>query len=297
MISLLFLSCSESDKKELEQETELKPELTGKGFFTYNNYQPLHNKPIKVYYNIPENANTNTAIVFLFHGEGRNAVDYRDALINKSIQHGFIIMAPEFSEEFYPAGNQYNLGNVYTNGDNPSPVTLNSELIWTFSIIEPLFDFIKSGLINSSPTYHIIGHSAGAQFAHRLIMFKPNGRYNKIVASASGWYTVPNINENFPYGFNQSILHGLSLIQLFNKNLTIQIGSLDNNSNSPGLRRNPIVDLQGTNRLARANYFFNFSQNLATANQNSFQWQIRIIQGLNHDFIPAIQNASDLIFN
>jgi Putative esterase len=290
-----LVSCSDNANEEY-QEQPITPGTTGTGFFNYSSYAPLASKPVKIFYHIPSNTNQNTPILFLFHGDDRNASQYRDALINKSNQKGFIVIAPEFSEQNYPTGDQYNLGNVFIDGDNPSPNTLNPEDKWTFSIIEPLFDYVKTQLSNNSNSYQIIGHSAGAQFAHRFMMFKPNARFDKIVASASGWYTMPENNVVFPYGFNSSPLQNSSLSTLFGKKLFIQIGSNDNNPNASGLRRNPQADVQGTNRLARANYFFNTSKNIALTHNNNFQWQLKIVSGIDHDFIPAINNAVDLIF-
>ncbi|MEX0596306.1 MAG: hypothetical protein WD512_07380, partial [Candidatus Paceibacterota bacterium] len=211
--------------------------------------------------------------------------------------YNFILIAPEFSEEYYPTGDQYNLGNVFIDGDNPSTATLNPENVWTFSIIEPLFDFVKQTMQNTSTNYHIIGHSAGGQFAHRLVLFKPNTRFQTVVASASGWYTVPDVSVDFPYGFKKSPLINQSITQIFTKKLHIQIGSADNNPNSPGLRHNEQADAQGLNRLTRAYYFFNFANDHAIENNYNFQWQITTAQELNHDFIPAVNYAADLIFN
>jgi len=291
----LFISCSDSSDEN--DEIDLVPGLIGSGYFTYDDYAPLATKPIKVYYNIPVSVNENTPIVFLFHGDDRNASQYRDALISKSESQNFILIAPEFSETYYPTGDQYNLGNVFVDGDNPSPATLNPEAEWTFSIIEPLFDFIKTTMVNTNNTYHIIGHSAGGQFAHRFVMFKPNARFDKVIASASGWYTVPDVTIDFPYGFKKSPLENLSLSLLYSKKLHVQVGSQDNDPNSPGLRHNAQADAQGLNRLDRANHFYNFAYDYAQENAIPFQWQFTIALGLNHDYPPAINYAADLIFN
>lgn len=296
VVIFLFTSCSDSTEKGTNEESNLVPGIKGSGFFEYNAYEPLAKQPVKVFFHIPVNANANTPIVFLFHGDDRNAIEYRNALINKSDALNFIILAPEFSEGYYPTGDKYNLGNVFLDGDNPTPATLNPESIWTFSVIEPIFDYFKKSLLLSSNTYHIIGHSAGGQFAHRFMMFKPNARYNTIVASASGWYTVPDLNVDFPYGLKKSPLENQSFSSLFAKKVYIQIGSLDNDTNSPGLRHNVQADAQGLNRLTRANYFFDFAKNKASQNSLNFQWQLSIVNGLDHSYSPAINYAADLIF-
>ena len=294
--SCFIYSCSDSSDSEATGNNDLVPGQKGSGYFEYTDYAPLAKQPVKVFFHIPTNSNANSPIVFLFHGDDRNASQYRDALISKSEQKNFIILAPEFSEKYYPTGDKYNLGNVFVDGDNPTPSTLNSENVWTFSIIEPIFDYFKKQMIHNTSTYDIIGHSAGGQFAHRLVMFKPNARYNKIVASASGWYTVPDMKVDFPYGFVKSPLETLSLTSLFSKKVYIQVGLEDNDPNSPGLRHNTQADAQGLNRLTRANYFFNFSKNVALQNNLNFQWELAAVSGLNHDYIPAVNYAADLIY-
>ena len=293
----ILIACSSDSESTKTQASTLDINTTGSGFFNFTEYQPFQNKPIKVYYYIPENANSNTSIVFVFHGTGRNAKDYRDAAIAKANQYNFIVMAPEFSITYFPGGDSYNLGNVFVDGDNPSPSTLNPEDEWTFSVIEPLFDYIKQALNNSSSKYHIIGHSAGGQFAHRFVMFKPNAQFDKVVSSGSGWYTATDLNVTFPYGFKNSPLETISLSILFSKKLYIQIGTLDNDPNYPGLRHNTLSDAQGLNRFDRANYFFEKAQNLALLNNLEFNWQFYTQENVGHDYDKAIENAADIIFN
>lgn len=288
-----LLSCSSNseDLIDIENPTTI---LTGTGVFVYTNYAPLSNKPVKIYYHIPSSTNQNTPIVFVFHGNGRNADEYRNAMIAKANEYQFIVIAPEFSNTHFSGGDTYNLGNVFVDGDNPSSNSLNPESEWTFSIIEPIFDFMKLRTANENNHYDIIGHSAGAQFAHRFVQFKPNARFNKVVASASGWYTVPDVTIDFPYGFKKSPLESLNLNSLFSKQLFIQVGSLDNDPNASALRRNEFADAQGTNRFDRAHHFFNTAQTVS--NPATFQWQLYVHQGLDHTFGPAIIKAADLLF-
>ena len=294
---LLFNSCS-GDLNELANEPEiLNANTTGSGFFEYADYVPFGNKVIKTYYYIPKNVTSTAQIVFIFHGNGRNAKDYRDAAIEKANQYNFIVIVPEFSTVNFPGGDAYNLGNVFLDGDNPSSASLLLEENWTFSIIEPIFDFIIEKTVNTSTNYKIIGHSAGGQFAHRFALFKPNARYTKVVASASGWYTVPDFLVTFPYGFKKSPLDNVNLAKIFSKHIYIQVGELDNSASASGLRRNQFADIQGDNRYDRAYYFYNTSKDLAVTNNVTFNWKIQTNTGLTHDFRPAIQKAADLLFN
>lgn len=297
LLFFVLVSCSESNLEIENGITNPSSKIEATGFIEFNGYAPLADKTIKLFFHVPKGVSKNTPIVFVFHGNGRNAKDYRDAIISKANEFNFIAIAPEFSIINFPTGDSYNLGNIFVDGDNPSPETLLSEEKWTFSIIEPIFDFVKEKTANTSEKYNIIGHSAGAQFALRFAMFKPTARCSKIVASASGWYTVPDFSVNFPYGFKESPLETINLSNLFFKEIYLQVGELDNNQNEGGLRRNQFADAQGNNRYARAYSFYNNAKNLAKNNTIPFTWKIQTNKGLNHDFKPALEKAADLLFN
>lgn len=287
LASFLFLACSENSVPINDEVTNDNPLVFTDG---------KTNKSCNIYYHSPKNATSNSPIVFVFHGASRNAKDYRNAIISKANEFNFIAVVPEFSDENFPGGDGYNLGNVFVDGDNPSDNTLNPKDEWAFSLIEPMFNFVKDEFENNIVKYDIIGHSAGAQFAHRLVAFIPDASYNKIVVSAAGWYTVPDSDINFPYGFQQSPLEQLNLQYFFSKNIYIQVGELDNNPNAGGLRRNDIVDAQGINRFQRAYHFYNESKNSALSNNITFNWNIQTNYGLGHDFRAALPIAVDIIF-
>tara|TARA_R110002126_G_scaffold129572_3_gene272474 strand:- start:2777 stop:3676 length:900 start_codon:yes stop_codon:yes gene_type:complete len=292
IILIILNACSEVSVKmndEINNEN-----IVGTGFFEFN--EKL-NKKLKVYYHNPTNSNENSTIIFIFHGGGRNAKDYRNAIIDKANHYNFIAIIPEFSDDNFSGGDGYNLGNVYIDGDNPSATTLNPEEEWAFSYVEPIFDFVKEKTKNINLKYNIIGHSAGSQFAHRFVMFTPNANFDKVVASAAGWYTVPNENISFPYGFKNSILENIDYSKLFSKAIYIQVGELDNNPNDGSLRRNTFADAQGINRFTRAYYFYNQSKEKAAQLNTIFNWKIETNVGLDHNFKPALNKASDLLFN
>jgi pimeloyl-ACP methyl ester carboxylesterase len=297
LISSLLWGCESDSIPATQEPAVLNPGTLGSGFFEFGATTPTGPVIIKVYYHVPTSVTINTPILFIFHGAGRNARDYRDAMISKSEEHGFIAITPEFSMNNFPSGDQYNLGNVFLDGDNPSPATLHPESEWTFSIIEPLFEDIKSRLNTTNDDYYVFGHSAGGQFAHRLAAFKPQSRFNKMVASASGWYTVPDNSISFPYGIDNSPLASSSLTPLLAQDLIILIGDQDNNPNAASLRHNTIVDQQGLNRYDRAQHFFNRGLQLSNDLNTSFNWQLEINPGANHDYIVASQYAADLLFD
>lgn len=173
---------------------------------------------------------------------------------------------------------------------------MNPKSDWAFSLIEPLFDDVKSQLGNTSSTYNIFGFSAGGQFAHRFVMFKPKARVDKIVASASGWYSVPDSKIRFPCGIGSSPIEDISASDYFSKNMTIQIGTLDNDPNAPALRRNPSIDKQGNNHYDRAHYMFNRSKAISESLFVNFNWSLADTQGNTHSLKGSISQAADILY-
>jgi poly(3-hydroxybutyrate) depolymerase len=165
----IFISCSK-DNVASNQENLLN---SGSNQFVFT-YSGLPQKPINVFYNIPAGNRTNMPIIIVFHGDERNASEYRDIWVNASNQYGFMVFAPEFNSINFPGGSSYIIGNVYQDGNFPTAQTLNNESVWTFSMIEPLFDFIKVNSGSESNTYYMFGHSGGGQFVHRFVLLKPN---------------------------------------------------------------------------------------------------------------------------
>ena len=293
--TVFIISCSPAGSSFTPSPIPVIPaEISiGSGTFIFS----FNNIDIEVFYHVPAAYSASSKVVFALHGGNRDAEGVRNNMIQKSIEYNFVLIAPKFSSQNFSLGDGYNLGNVYEDGDNPSTSTLNDEDEWSFSIIEPLFDSVVSSLSLTEEKYNLFGFSAGAQFVHRFIQFKPNARFNKVVAGAAGWYTVPDNNIPFPYGLDNSILTNTNLSNLLSKDLYIQVGALDNDPNSVGLRHNEYADAQGLNRVTRAVHFFENGQNIAESSNYNLNWSLHIIQGAGHNLIPNADNACDLMFN
>ena len=289
----LIISCDENEGLINSNNYNLQ---TGASSFTFTQYLPFVNKPIEVYYFIPENANPNLPILISLHGMNRDGSNHRNSLIAKANENRCIVIVPEFNDDDFPGGDAYNLANIFVDGDNPSSETLNPIEEWTFSVLDPLFIYFKSLVTNYSNQYNLIGFSAGGQLAHRTFIFNNSNYCNKTIAMSSGWYTTIDENLDFPYGLNESPFDNSTLSTLFAKELIILIGENDNDPNAPNLRRNSIVDLQGDNRLDRAEYFFLNANDLANQENYSFNWQKHVIQNAAHDLTPISNFAIDLLY-
>ena len=82
----------------------------------------------------------------------------------------------------------------------------------------------------------------------------------------------------------------------FSRKLFINVGSMYNNGSDPSLRHNTESDLQGLNRLDRANYFFSRSQFFANSNQASFNWQFHTVVDSGHDAVLMSKDAVHILF-
>jgi hypothetical protein len=291
LLFFVLISCAKDNPEIIN--SDLLNSGSNKLVYTYSE---LPQKPINVHYNIPSGDRKNMPIIIVFHGEERNAMNYRNIWINASNQYGFMVFAPEFSNANFPGGSSYIIGNVYQDGNHPTPQTLNRESVWTFSIIEPLFDFIKTKTGTTVQTNDMFGHSGGGQFVHRFVLFKPNARFNKAIAANSGWFTVPDGVANYPYGIMNSPLSSITPNQYFTKQLYITVGELDNNGSDSSLRHNTVSDLQGLNRLDRANYFYSNSQSYAQKTNSEFNWKFHVVPNSGHDATKMSNDAVRRLF-
>ena len=248
------------------------------GIFDYAFYSPLSNKPFKVHYYIPNNVNRTTApILFVFPGANRNADDYLNTWISIADIKGLMVFSFEFGTNYY-SSNEYQQGNILDQNNN-----INHDSVWTFSSIEPVFDMIKSQL-NYQPNYYdMFGHSAGAQFVHRYVLFKSNARINRAVAANSGWYTVPDTSVLFPYGLKNSSLSINQIKSAFNQHLEIHLGQNDNDPNDTSLRTTPEANLQGAHRLERGLYFIAKCDTLSVNYNSGFNWVKKEVTGVGHE--------------
>ena len=262
------------------------------GSFTYTPESPLNNKSIRVFYHIPNGDITTMPIVFSFHGASRNAEDYRDYWINMANANQFMVFAPEFSSADFPGGDAYNLANIFDDGDNPSSGSFNAKNEWTFSVIDPIFETIKTDISGTQEKYNAWGHSAGSQFLQRFVLYMPDSKLDIAVCANAGWYTVPENTVDFPYGINKGQLPVSDLENAFSKKVFIQLGTNDNNPNAGGLRRNTVVDnQQGIHRFERGNYFFNTSKTTAENLNTTFNWQKVEVPNVAHNGQQMANNA------
>lgn len=247
----------------------------GRGRFTFDGWS---GPPILVWYQRPQVVTPQTPVLFVMHGVKRDAERYRDEWSAMADRGGFILVVPEFNDRQFPGAAGYNLGFVQDGAGRPRPRDK-----WSFSAIEPLFDAIRRMTGTTVDRYGLYGHSAGAQFVHRYVMFMPEARVGQAIVANAGWYTMPQKDVGFPYGLKGSGVSDDGLREALQRRMTILLGTRDTDEQHPNLRRTPEAMAQGANRVARGERFFDAAAAAARDLKVPFAWKLQQVEGVTHD--------------
>jgi len=245
---------------------------------------------IRVWFHVPSKATADSPIVFVMHGVGRDADRYYAEWRDYAENFNFVLLVPEFSQSHFPKAAGYNLGNVF---DKEGSV--NDETVWSFSAIDLIFDEFKQRMASNRTHYRLYGHSAGAQFVHRFMFYKPKAKTELIITANAGWYTMPDDATDFPYGFKSSGLSEQSIAPVLKKKVIVMLGDKDIDPNHRSLRRTPEAMAQGPHRFARGQAFFNQAQGLASRLNSPFEWEQVIVPGAEHSNAQMAAAAAPLL--
>lgn len=272
------------------------------GFFHIKGGIGHENDTITVYYHKPKNLTSKSEILMVIPGAGRNGDDYRDSWIEASEKHSVLILSPSYAEKDYSYAD-YHLGGLIQELDmskgvtfkkNSNQVFIDEDIIefkpntdssqWIYHDFDRIFLIAKKAVKSKQRKYDMFGHSAGGQILHRFALIYPNSKANHILASNAGSYTLPNTNTTIPFGLKNTGISNKSLKRSFKKDLVLFLGELDNADEKGGkLLRSKTTDIQGTHRLARGNYFYKSSIEIAKILKTKFNWKLKIIKGVGHN--------------
>lgn len=265
------------------------PMQEGKGTFRFSGWG---GKTIPVWSYVPKQAlSSRLPIVIVMHGTRRDADRYRDEWSELAQENRFIVVAPRFSREQYPGSAGYNLGNVFSRADN----SRNPEDIWSFSAIEPLFSAVVELLGSNQTEYTLYGHSAGSQFVHRFLYFKPEARVGRYIAANAGWYTMPDFGQSFPYGLDGSGIEEATVELALKKDVIVLLGTGDVDTKQRSLRRTAEAMLQGAHRFDRGKSFFRAAQRFAKEGNLPFNWQLVYVDNAVHSNRQMAMGAAAII--
>lgn len=239
----------------------------------------------------PAAAGPNAPILFVFHGVQRDADRYLREWTPLAERLNVVIVCPEFSQATFPRALGYNLGGVLDEASQPRPAN-----VWAFSAIEPIFAAVRRVHAMSTPRMQIYGHSAGAQFVHRLMMFAPPASAERVVIANAGWYTRPRFDIAWPYGLRGAPITPSQLNIFLQRNVTVLLGTADNDPQHPSLNREPESLAQGPHRLARGELYFEEARAAAQASGVAFGWRKAYAPGIGHDNGKMADFAAPILF-
>ena len=251
--------------------------LEKKGDFMWKDKAGTLRSAVQVLYYMPAQLTAQkTAPLVVFPGisrKGRRSLDIWKAHADL---FGFAVIVPLFDEHDFP-GRQYTTGGMLQRKQGVSKPAQ-----WLFSSVDSLVTDVKVQLGIRAVGYHVFGHSAGGQFAHRLRLFGGADAQLVVVANA-GWYTLLTAHKAFPYGLagipaydNRSLTIALS------NPLLLMLGDQDNNPNHRVLAKDQDAMEQGEHRFARGQFFFVAAKHAASDLSIDFNWEVRVVPGVAH---------------
>lgn len=226
--------------------------------------------PIPLHVARPETVRPDTPVVFVMHGVLRNASTYRDAWIDIAQACDLIAVSPEFSRQDFPGAEFYNLGGL--GDERPS----------AFDALDPAFETVRQAFALENEGFAIFGHSAGAQFVHRYVMFQPGTRVSRAVAANAGWYTLPSDAPAWPYGWHEAPADPLPAEELVQRQVVLLLGEEDNDPNAEYLRQTPEARAQGAHRFARGHFMLTQIHALAREYGVEPAWRVETVPGVGH---------------
>ena len=262
------------------------PVPSGKWSFVFSDKRGQADRPVRVYTYRPRQCDSTCPMVFVLHGAKRDASNYRDYWELAADRHGFLVIAPEFAERYWPKAASYNLGDVADNANREK---------WAFSLVEHLFDEMRDG----QKDYAIFGHSAGAQFVHRFMLLRPDSRARLAIAANAGWYTMPEWRKDrkaadWPHSLVGSPAGEAELRAALGKRLVVLLGEADTAADDL-LEKGEDAMRQGANRLERGENFFGAATTAARELGVKLAWELSYVPGVGHDGAKMSKAAADIM--
>lgn len=317
---VLLASTAATAPKTVQQDSAIAdatgavvPSLeSGSGNFAWDPERPTAT-PIRIHYYRAATFGSESPILIVVPGAGRNGDEYRDAWIDAADEHGLLVLAPEYPEPPYDFA-AYHFGGVLENLelrdvtiDEHGSVWIDDEDIvfdvntnrdtWLFQDFDLLFDQTVVATGSTQDAYDIFGHSAGGQILHRLPLFYPSSKARRIVAGNSGFYTLPRLDVALPFGLGGTPITEADLRLAFGAPLVLLVGELDDASEMGGTHlRTPIADSWGIGRLERGRRFYAESRRVAESMGADFTWQVEVVPGVGHDFRMMSAAAAEYLY-
>jgi pimeloyl-ACP methyl ester carboxylesterase len=239
----------------------------------------------------PKKFDGNAPIQFVMHGMSRNASEARQQWIPLADRDNVLIVAPYFDLAQFRRTDDYSIG----------PLRAGQRSMESLRVIEKLFDHVKKETGSKRDGYRIFGHSAGAQFVHRLTLLTPENRAEWAIAANAGRYTWPEWRAAkggtpLPNGMSDVADAPDKLRLALTRKLVVLLGDEDNDPAHHQLRHGKALDQQGMERFSRGGNFFNAAQSLASELNVRSAWVLKTVPGVGHDNAAMSRAAIELMY-
>lgn len=227
-------------------------------------------------------------LLIAIHGMGRNAKRARDDWAEAADRTGFVVAAPRFDKEQFPS-RLFQQGGVRGEADRSK---------WTFGVVERLFDAARATGRISGTTYTLFGHSAGAQFVHRMVLLMPEARISTAAAANAGYYTLPSMvgERAYPYSLRGTPATDAALQAAFARPFLVMLGERDDDPAHPQLNRSRGAEEQGAYRFARGRHFMAAAQVEARRLGVALRWREIDVPGVGHQQSGMVRAAAAELF-
>ncbi len=230
-------------------------------------------------------------LVIAMHGVTRNALQTRDNWLDLAEKHGLIVVAPFLDRERFPT-RLYQQGGVIGEPDRSK---------WLYQTIERLYDHLVAAKRAEAGGYILFGHSAGAQFVHRMVLALPEARYRLAVIGNAGFYTLPTDagpagGFPFPYSLEGTPITETERAKALQRPMLVMLGDQDIDPNHYQLNNTKGAKAQGPHRFARGQFFFAAAEAEAKRLGVRFGWKKIIVPGVDHDNTRMSAAAAAEIF-
>lgn len=264
----------------------------GRSHVLYEDVSPLGDETINVETYVPAAcAAKSCPLVFSLHGLNRNAEAARDNWVAAADRYGLLVAAPHFDKDRFPT-RLFQQGGVRDQPDRSK---------WLYAVIERFFDkALQSGRV-AGASYVLFGHSAGAQFVHRMAILMPQARFSTAVSANAGYYTLPVGMDgasgfSYPYSLDGTPATEADLKAAFAKSLLVMLGDQDTDPDHPQLNKSKGAEAQGSNRFARGQNFMAVAGAEARRLGVESHWREITVPGAAHEQRKMADAAAQALF-
>jgi pimeloyl-ACP methyl ester carboxylesterase len=213
-------------------------------------------------------------VLVALHGMGGNGESFARELAEQADKYGWILVAPSID---------------YGDWTDPNQVAREDPVL-----IRALSDYLdqlpdRTGLPVRREVL-LLGHSRGAQLAHRFAEFRPD-RVLAVAAVAAGTYTMPRSGLSFPFGVKDLATYTgrpFDSSRFDDVPFWLGVGGDDNN---PADLPHQWDALEGTTRLQRARAFQSALHDLGA------HALLRVFGGAKHDLTGEMRVAACTFLN